>query len=90
MEDFDKITKKTKVLKTIKQVVIYTLLSFWAVMILFPFYWMIMTSFKSFMEYNNESVPYLFIRHITFENFNIDFTKIIKIAKIAKMISLAR
>ena len=76
MEDFDKITKKTKVLKTIKQVVIYTLLSFWAVMILFPFYWMIMTSFKSFMEYNNESVPYLFIRHITFENFNIAFTQV--------------
>ena len=76
MEDFDKIAKKTKVLKTIKQVVIYTLLSFWAVMILFPFYWMIMTSFKSFMEYNNESVPYLFIRHITFENFNIAFTQV--------------
>ena len=76
MEDFEKVSKKAKTLRIIKLTVIYTLLSFWAIMILFPFYWMIMTSFKSFMEYNNESVPYLLVRHWTFENYGLAFTQV--------------
>ena len=76
MEDFEKVSKKAKTLRIIKLTVIYTLLSFWAIMILFPFYWMIMTSFKSFMEYNNESVPYLLVRHWTFENYGLAFNQV--------------
>ncbi len=62
--------------KTVKKVIIYALLSFWAIMILFPFYWMIMTSFKTFMEYNSESVPSLLIKNFTFENYKIAWTQV--------------
>ena len=40
MEDFEKVSKKAKTLRIIKLTVIYTLLSFWAIMILFPFYFL--------------------------------------------------
>ena len=63
MNDIEKTVRQTKITNTIKKVVIYSLLSFWALMILFPFYWMIMTSFKSFMEYNAESTPSLLIKN---------------------------
>lgn len=76
MNNVEEVVKKTKTLNTIKKVVIYALLSFWALMILFPFYWMIMTSFKSFMEYNAESVPSLLVRHFTFENYKIAWTQV--------------
>ena len=76
MNDVEKTLKQAKVLNTIKKVVIYSLLSFWALMILFPFYWMIMTSFKSFMEYNAEATPYLLVRNFTFENYKIAWTQV--------------
>ena len=76
MNDIEKTVKQTKVLSIIKKVVIYTLLSFWALIILFPFYWMIMTSFKTFMEYNNEAVPSLLVRQFTFENYKIAWTQV--------------
>ena len=76
MNDIEKTVKQAKVLSIIKKVVIYTLLSFWALIILFPFYWMIMTSFKTFMEYNNEAVPSLLVRQFTFENYKIAWTQV--------------
>lgn len=76
MNEIEKSIKEIKIKKIIKNIVIYTLLSFWAILILFPFYWMIMTSFKSFIEYNNESIPSLLIKKITFENYNIAWTQV--------------
>ena len=38
----------------------YLLLTFWAAMVLFPFYWMILTSLKSYGAYNSEYVPKCF------------------------------
>ena len=76
MNDIEKTVRQTKITNTIKKVVIYSLLSFWAIMILFPFYWMIMTSFKSFMEYNAESTPSLLIKNFVFENYKIAWTQV--------------
>lgn len=76
MNNVEQVAKRMKTLNIIKKVVIYSLLTFWAIMILFPFYWMIMTSFKNFMEYNSESVPSLLIRHFTFENYKIAWTQV--------------
>ena len=76
MDDFEKTVKQAKVLNIIKKVVIYGFLSLWALMILFPFYWMIMTSFKSFMEYNNESIPNLLVSKFALENYQIAFTQV--------------
>ena len=76
MEDLEKKSKQAKAFSIIKKVIIYALLAYWAIMILFPFYWMIMTSFKSFMEYNNEAIPNLFIKNLTFENYKTAFTQV--------------
>ena len=38
----------------------YLLLSIWAVVVLFPFYWMVLTSFKSYGAYNGERTPVFF------------------------------
>lgn len=47
----------------------YLLLIFWAVMVLFPFYWMILSSVKSYGSYNSEFIPKFFTLSPTFENY---------------------
>ena len=49
--------------------VTYALLGFWALIVLFPFYYMIITSLKSYGEYNGESTPSLVPMHPTVENY---------------------
>ena len=44
--DFNQIEKAARTRKKIQNVIVYTLLTFWAVMVLFPFYWMLLTSVK--------------------------------------------
>lgn len=52
--------KKAKALKIIKYIIVYFFLVIWSIVVLFPFYYMIMTSFKSTADYNNEIVPKMF------------------------------
>lgn len=54
----------------------YTLLGFWAVLVLFPFYWMVLTSVKSYGDYNSEQIPQLFTFHPTLENYLTAFTAV--------------
>ena len=49
--------------------VIYVLLSLWALIVLFPFYWMILTSLKGYGEYNSEYIPKFFTASPTFQNY---------------------
>ena len=46
--------------KIIKYVIIYLLLVIWSLIVLFPFYYMIITSFKSLSDFNNETTPILY------------------------------
>ncbi len=48
---------------------VYALLIFWALMVLFPFYWMLLTSVKSYSTYNAEYVPKLFTLSPTLQNY---------------------
>lgn len=41
----------------LKKTLIYVLLTLWALIVLFPFYWMILTSVKSYGSYNAEYIP---------------------------------
>lgn len=54
----------------------YTLLGLWAVLVLFPFYWMVLTSVKSYGDYNSEQIPQLFTFHPTLENYLTAFTAV--------------
>ena len=52
------------------------LLTFWAVIVLFPFYWMILTSVKSYSAYNSEYVPQLYTLSPTLQNYFDAFTAV--------------
>lgn len=64
--------KKTIVTKTIT----YTLLILWALVVLFPFYWMVLTSFKSYSAYNSEYIPKFFTLSPTLQNYVDAFTAV--------------
>ena len=54
----------------------YLLLTIWAVLVLFPFYWMILTSVKSYSSYNSEYVPKFFTLSPTIQNYVTAFTAV--------------
>lgn len=54
----------------------YLLLSIWAIVVLFPFYWMVLTSIKSYGTYNSEHVPVFFTLSPTAENYQNAFTAV--------------
>ena len=54
--------------ENIRKTVTYILLALWAVAVLFPFYWMILTSVKGYGAYNSEYIPKLYTLSPTFEN----------------------
>lgn len=54
----------------------YTLLSIWALIVLFPFYWMVLTSFKSYGSYNSEYVPRFIATDPTVQNYKSAFTEV--------------
>lgn len=76
MNEFKKIKREARTLGIIKKIFIYLGLSLWALAVLFPFYWMIQNSFKSFSEYNSESIPKFFPSVLTFQNYVDSFTAV--------------
>ena len=55
---------------------IYLFLVIWAIIVLFPFYWMILTSVKSFAAYNSEYIPRFWTPNPTLENYVSAFTTV--------------
>lgn len=55
--------------KPVFRTVTYIFLTVWGLLVLFPFYWMIMTSFKSYSTYNGEFIPQLITISPTVENY---------------------
>lgn len=74
--DYKKIEQKATARKRISNVVLYTLLSFWAVVVLFPFYWMLLSSVKSYSSYNSEYIPQFFTLSPTLDNYTEAFTAV--------------
>jgi len=74
--DFEKIEKAARVRKTVISVITYVLLSIWAIIVLFPFYWMVLTSVKSYGSYNSEYVPKFFTLSPTLQNYMDAFTTV--------------
>ena len=65
-----------RIKKTGSKILIYLLLVIWAFIVLFPFYWMVLTSVKKTSAYNNETVPQVFTTDPTLENYISAFTKV--------------
>lgn len=74
--DYGKIEKNARKHKKIAGAVTYIFLTFWAVMVLFPFYWMILTSVKSYSAYNSEYIPRLYTLSPTLQNYADAFTEV--------------
>ncbi len=74
--DYQKIERNTKLQKRIGSVITYVCLSIWGIMVLFPFYWMILTSVKSYGAYNSEHVPRFFTLSPTLQNYADAFTTV--------------
>ncbi len=54
----------------------YMFLSIWGIIVLFPFYWMLLSSVKSYGSYNSEYVPRFFTTSPTLENYVTAFTAV--------------
>ncbi|MBR0039806.1 MAG: carbohydrate ABC transporter permease [Oscillospiraceae bacterium] len=54
----------------------YLFLAIWALIVLFPFYWMLLTSIKSYGAYNTEYVPKFFTLAPTLQNYAEAFTAV--------------
>lgn len=74
--DYEKVRKNAALRRGIGKTATYVFLSLWALMVLFPFYWMILTSIKSYSAYNSEWIPQLFTLSPTLENYLEAFTAV--------------
>lgn len=73
---YEKIEKNAKTKKTLLDVVVYLVLTLWGLFVLFPFYWMLLTSVKSYSTYNSEYIPKFFTLSPTLENYADAFTAV--------------
>ena len=71
--------KQSKIRERNKKIikgVTYAVLGIWALIVLFPFFWMILTSIKSYGSYNAESTPKFYPTDPTLDNYITAFTSV--------------
>ena len=74
--DYQRIERSARTRQTGLKAVTYILLGIWALMVLFPFYWMLLTSVKSYSAYNSEYIPSFFTLTPTLRNYLDAFTAV--------------
>ena len=74
--DFDRIERASRSRKAAVRAITYFLLALWALMVLFPYYWMLLTSVKSYSAYNSEYVPAFFTLSPTLHNYADAFSAV--------------
>lgn len=74
--DYEQIEAAAKRKTRIRTFFIGLLLTLWAILVLFPFYWMLLTSVKSYGSYNSEYIPKLFTLYPTLENYVSAFSQV--------------
>ena len=74
--DYAKIEKQARIRSRVRSTAVHILLSLWAVIVLFPFYWMMLTSVKSYSAYNSEYIPKFFTLSPTLQNYVDAFTAV--------------
>ncbi len=74
--DYRKIEEASRRRRRIVKVLTYFFLTVWGFMVLFPFYWMVLTSFKSYGSYNSEYVPKFYATNPTTQNYRDAFTAV--------------
>ena len=74
--DYTRIEKSSKARRRIGNGITYVLLSLWALIVLFPFYWMLLTSVKSYSAYNLEYIPKFYTLSPTLQNYKDAFSAV--------------
>ena len=75
-DDYTEINRRYKIKHGIWTGVKYAFLGLWAIIVLFPFYWMVLTSVKDYGAYNSEYIPKFFTLSPTLENYVEAFTQV--------------
>lgn len=74
--DYKQIELAARRRQAVRRAVTYVLLALWAVIVLFPFYWMVLTSVKSYSAYSAERIPAFFTLSPTLQNYHDAFTAV--------------
>lgn len=74
--DFERLQGRALRRKRILRLLTYLLLGVWAVVVPFPFYWMLLTSVKDYGAYNAEHIPTFFTLSPTLQNYRDAFTSV--------------
>lgn len=74
--DYAQAEKATRARNIAGKTLIYFFLFIWALIVLFPFYWMVLSSLKSYSAYNSEYIPKFFTLSPTLENYREAFTAV--------------
>ena len=73
---YEQLGRNAALRKKTLRIITYTFLNLWAVLVLFPFYWMLLSSVKSYSLYSSEAVPSLYTLAPTLENYFSAFKEV--------------
>ena len=76
MDNYKIIEQKEKRRELLMDIALYFFLVLWAIVVLFPFYWMVLTSLKSYGAYNAEYIPQFYTLNPTLQNYLTAFTSV--------------
>ena len=76
--DMQQITAKQRVVKVLVQILLYTFLTVMAIIVIFPFYWMIISSLKNYEEFRSST---------TFFPMQLDFMNYAEVFKDGQLLS---
>ena len=76
LADYKKTERRDRVKKAAFNAFKYLMLGIWGVIVLFPFYWMVLTSKKSYSAYNSEYIPKFFTLYPTLQNYAEAFSAV--------------
>ena len=74
--DYQTVESRAAITKRVVKGITYALLGIWALIVLFPFYWMILTSVKSYSQYSGEFTPQFITLAPTVENYTMAFSAV--------------
>lgn len=74
--NYEKIERRARRGERVRKTFTYFCLTVWALLVLFPFYWMVLSSVKSYGAYNSEYVPSFYTLSPTLQNYKDAFTAV--------------
>lgn len=74
--DYTRIERASRRRQAVTKTVTYVFLTVWGIIVLFPFYWMVLSSVKSYGAYNAEYIPKFFTLTPTMRNYADAFTAV--------------